>query len=43
MDVLSGADFKEMPWKNGGGVTLELVRAPHPNPNGNFKKNFKKI
>jgi environmental stress-induced protein Ves len=23
-------DYREQPWKNGLGVTLELLRAPHP-------------
>ena len=24
------ADYRDMPWKNGGGVTRELLRRPHP-------------
>lgn len=27
--ILSAKDFRSMPWKNGGGVTRELYRAPH--------------
>lgn len=28
--ILSAKDFRSMPWKNGGGVTRELYRLPHP-------------
>lgn len=28
--ILSAKDFRSMPWKNGGGVTRELYRIPHP-------------
>ena len=24
------SDYRDMPWKNGGGLTRELVREPHP-------------
>jgi hypothetical protein len=27
--LLSPADFRDMPWKNGGGTTCELFRLPH--------------
>ncbi|OWY39074.1 histidine utilization protein HutD [Xenophilus sp. AP218F] len=30
MQRISAADFRRMPWANGGGVTLELLRWPHP-------------
>ena len=30
MEIFGPADFREQPWKNGGGVTRELLRAPHP-------------
>lgn len=30
------ADFPEQPWKNGGGTTRELLRAPHPLEAGKF-------
>lgn len=29
MKIHEGLDFKEMPWKNGGGVTKELFRLSH--------------
>jgi len=28
--ILSAKDYRAMPWKNGGGVTRELYRIPHP-------------
>ncbi len=28
--ILSAKDFRFMPWKNGGGITRELYRIPHP-------------
>ena len=28
--ILSAKDFRSMPWKNGGGITRELYRLPHP-------------
>ena len=28
--VLTGDDFRAMPWRNGGGSTCELYRLPHP-------------
>jgi environmental stress-induced protein Ves len=28
--ILSAKDFRSMSWKNGGGVTRELYRLPHP-------------
>lgn len=28
--ILHPDDFKNMPWKNGGGTTTELARIPHP-------------
>lgn len=30
MRYFSSKDFKKIPWKNGGGVTTELFRIPHP-------------
>lgn len=30
MRRLGPADYRDMPWKNGGGVTRELVKLPHP-------------
>jgi uncharacterized protein len=30
MKRLGRADYRDMPWKNGGGVTRELLRLPHP-------------
>lgn len=30
------ADFREQPWKNGGGTTLELRRAAHPDDAARF-------
>jgi len=27
---LGPADYRDVPWKNGGGVTRELLRLPHP-------------
>lgn len=30
MPLLSAADYRNMPWKNGGGTTCELFRLPHP-------------
>ena len=30
MRRLGPADYRDMPWKNGGGVTRELLRLPHP-------------
>lgn len=28
--LLGPTDFRDMPWKNGGGTTRELLRLPHP-------------
>ncbi|MBV8659929.1 MAG: HutD family protein [Burkholderiales bacterium] len=28
--LLGPADFRQMPWQNGGGTTCELYRLPHP-------------
>lgn len=36
MQILTVNDFKEQPWKNGGGRTLELLRIPHPNDPSTF-------
>jgi hypothetical protein len=30
MRRLGPADYRDMPWKNGGGVTRELLKLPHP-------------
>ncbi|MGZ3461830.1 MAG: HutD/Ves family protein [Archangium sp.] len=30
MRRLGPADYRDMPWKNGGGVTREVLRLPHP-------------
>jgi uncharacterized protein len=30
VEIFGPADFREQPWKNGGGTTRELLRAPHP-------------
>jgi uncharacterized protein len=30
MKTLTAEDFKSMPWKNGGGITVELFRIPDP-------------
>ncbi len=30
MKRLGTADYRDMPWKNGGGVTRELLKLPHP-------------
>ena len=36
VEIFGPADFHEQPWKNGGGVTRELLRAPHPHVAGKF-------
>lgn len=36
MEKFGPADFQTQPWKNGGGTTLELLRAPHPVHPGKF-------
>lgn len=36
MKRLGRADYRDMPWKNGGGVTRELVRLPHPEDAARF-------
>ncbi len=33
---LGPADYRDVPWKNGGGVTRELLRLPHPRDPGRF-------
>jgi uncharacterized protein len=30
------ADYRDMPWKNGGGVTRELLKLPHPTDPARF-------
>lgn len=34
---LGPADYRDMPWKNGGGVTRELVKLPHPTDPARFR------
>lgn len=34
---LSGADYRRMPWKNGGGSTLELAQDPAPDGGFNWR------
>ncbi len=36
MRRLGPADYRDMPWKNGGGVTRELVKLPHPSDPARF-------
>ena len=35
--IIKAADFKEMPWKNGGGVTQEIFRLPSSGENFQFR------
>lgn len=36
MRRLGPGDYRDMPWKNGGGVTRELLRLPHPSDPARF-------
>jgi environmental stress-induced protein Ves len=36
MDVLRLSDYKRMPWKNDGGVTLEIAVLPSASSAGDF-------
>ncbi|MCY1082343.1 HutD/Ves family protein [Archangium lansingense] len=36
MRRLGPADYRDMPWKNGGGVTRELLKLPHPSDPARF-------
>ncbi len=36
MRRLGPADYRDMPWKNGGGVTRELLKLPHPTDSSRF-------
>ena len=36
MRRLGPADYRDMPWKNGGGVTRELLKLPHPTDPARF-------
>ncbi|HEX8819827.1 MAG TPA: HutD family protein [Archangium sp.] len=36
MRRLGSADYRDMPWKNGGGVTRELLKLPHPSDPARF-------
>ncbi len=36
MKRLGPADYRDMPWKNGGGVTRELWKLPHPTDASRF-------
>lgn len=36
MRRLGPSDYRDMPWKNGGGVTRELLRLPHPSDPARF-------
>jgi uncharacterized protein len=36
MRRLGPADYRDMPWKNGGGVTRELCKLPHPSDPARF-------
>jgi len=36
MRRLGSADYRDMPWKNGGGVTRELLKLPHPSDPDRF-------
>lgn len=36
MRRLGPADYRDMPWKNGGGVTRELLKLPHPTDPSRF-------
>ncbi|WNG40665.1 HutD family protein [Archangium violaceum] len=36
MRRLGPSDYRDMPWKNGGGVTRELLKLPHPSEPARF-------
>ncbi|MEW9900826.1 HutD family protein [Chitinivorax sp. PXF-14] len=36
MQLLTPADYRDMPWKNGGGTTRELYRLPYPSDPAGF-------
>ncbi|PTL83046.1 HutD family protein [Vitiosangium sp. GDMCC 1.1324] len=36
MRRLGPGDYRDMPWKNGGGVTRELLKLPHPSDPARF-------
>jgi len=36
MRRLGPADYRDMPWKNGGGVTREMLKLPHPSDPARF-------
>ncbi len=36
MRRLGPTDYRDMPWKNGGGVTRELLKLPHPSDPARF-------
>lgn len=36
LTLLRANDYRQMPWKNGGGTTCELFRLPHPHRTDDF-------